>query len=70
MWSRWLSNSFQESSSYVLACKLKALRLDLKKWNEEVLGNVGKKKKDLMHGIRELDFIAEGRPLTKEGIYF
>jgi hypothetical protein len=35
-----------------------------------VLGNVGKKKKDLMHGIRGLDFIAEGQLLTKEGIYF
>ena len=24
--------------SYIVACKLKALKLDLKKWNEEVLG--------------------------------
>jgi hypothetical protein len=42
---------FQGSPSHVLACKLKALKSDLKKWNEKVFGNVGKKKKDLMDGI-------------------
>jgi hypothetical protein len=54
----WMSYSFQRSPSYILACKLKALKADLKKWNEEIFGNVGKKKKDLMDGIRGLDFIA------------
>jgi hypothetical protein len=36
-----------------------------------MLGNVGKKKKELMEGIRELDVISEGQPLfeVKEGIY-
>lgn len=34
---------------------LKALKVHLKKWNEEILGNVGKRKKDFMDGIRELD---------------
>jgi hypothetical protein len=50
----------------VLACKLKALKVDLKKWNEDIFGNVGKRKKDLMDGIRELDVIAEGRTLIEE----
>jgi hypothetical protein len=54
----WMPYSFQRSPSYILACKLKALKADLKKWNEEIFGNVGKKKKDLMDGIRGLDFIA------------
>jgi hypothetical protein len=48
--------------SYVLASKLKALKADLKKWNEELFGDVGKKKKkknELLAGIRELDIIAE-----------
>jgi hypothetical protein len=45
----WLSYSFQGSPSYILASKLKALKVDLKK------------KKDLLDGIRELDFIAECR---------
>jgi hypothetical protein len=30
----WDSYSFQGLPSFVLACKLKALKLDLKKWNE------------------------------------
>jgi hypothetical protein len=37
----------------------------LKKWNAEVFGNVGKRKKVLLDGIRELDMIAEGRPLNE-----
>ena len=57
---RWLSYSFKGSPSYVLACKLKVLKSNLKKWNEEVFSNVRKKKNDLMDGIWELDFIAEG----------
>lgn len=37
--------------------------MDLKRWNEEVFGNVGKQKKDLLFGICDLNIIAEGRPL-------
>jgi hypothetical protein len=55
----------QGSSSYALARKLKALKLDLKKWNEEIFGNVGQRKKE-MDGIRKLDMIAEGRSLIKD----
>ena len=32
----WDSYVFQGTASFVLARKLKALKLDLKKWNEEV----------------------------------
>jgi len=49
-----------------LASKLKALKAHLKKWNEDIFGNVGKWKKDLMDGIRVLDVIAEGRILIEE----
>ena len=34
----WDSYIFVSSPSYIMACKLKALKMDLKKWNEEVLG--------------------------------
>jgi len=36
------------------------------KWNEEVFGNVGKKKKELLEGIRDQDIIAEDRGLVEE----
>jgi sulfate adenylyltransferase subunit 1 (EFTu-like GTPase family) len=39
---------------------LKALKVDLKKWNEEEFGDIRKKYKDYLEGIRELDFSAEG----------
>jgi hypothetical protein len=33
----WMSYSFQGSLSFILECKLKALKIDLKEWNEEVM---------------------------------
>jgi hypothetical protein len=63
----WLkSYNFQGSPSFVLAHKLRALKMDLKEWNEEIFGDVGKRKKELMDGIRELDIIVEGRSLIEE----
>jgi hypothetical protein len=35
----------------VLVYKLNDLKLDLKKWNEEVFGNAGKQKRDLLDCI-------------------
>jgi hypothetical protein len=35
-------------ASFVLARKLKALKIDLTKWNEEVFGNVARKKRNLL----------------------
>ena len=37
---------FQGLPSFILASKLKALKVDLNKWNEEIFGDVGKKRKD------------------------
>jgi hypothetical protein len=54
-----LSYEFFGLPSYILGNKLKALKTDLKKWNEEVFGEVGKKKKELLEGIRELDLVEE-----------
>jgi hypothetical protein len=42
----WDSYLFQGSRSFVFARKLKALKLDLKKWNEKVFGNVERNKED------------------------
>ena len=51
----------QGSPSFILANKLKALKMDLKRWNREEFGNIGQKKNNLMHSLHLLDTIAEGR---------
>jgi hypothetical protein len=61
----WESYDFQGLPSYVLAKKLKALKADLKKWNEEVFGDVGKKE-ELLEGIKELEGLEESRGLVEE----
>jgi hypothetical protein len=43
-----MSYEFYGLPSYVLSNKLKALKADLKKWNEEVFGDLGKKKNELL----------------------
>jgi hypothetical protein len=62
----WISYEFFGLPSFVLANKLKALKVDLKKWNEEVFGDIGKKKKELLEGIRELELIVERRCLEED----
>jgi hypothetical protein len=62
----WDSYSFQGTPSYVLACKLKALKLDLKKWNKEVFGNVERNKRKLFEDLQALDFVEESRALVDE----
>jgi hypothetical protein len=52
----------------VFARKLKALKIDLKKWNEEVFRNVGVQQKKLEKSLSELDLIAEERLLSKKRI--
>ena len=43
----WTSYLFQGNLSFILAKKLAALKLDLKKWNEAEFGNVTIKKQHL-----------------------
>ncbi|XP_059454993.1 uncharacterized protein LOC132185205 [Corylus avellana] len=64
--SWWGSYLFEGLPSFVLANKLKSLKLDLKKWNEEGFGDIGRKKKELLEGIQELDALAELRGLVQE----
>jgi hypothetical protein len=60
------SYNYEGKSSYVLAQKLKALKADLKKWNEEVFGDVGKRKWEIMESLCALDLLAEERSLTED----
>jgi len=64
MW--WMSYEFSGLPSFILANKLKDLKIDLKKWNEEVFGGIGKKKKELLESIRELDLVEECRCLEED----
>jgi fructose-1,6-bisphosphatase/sedoheptulose 1,7-bisphosphatase-like protein len=48
----------------VLTKKLKALKADLKKWNEVVFGDVGKKEEELLEGIKELQGLEESQGLV------
>jgi hypothetical protein len=59
----WDSYHFQGSPSFIVASKLKALKVDLRRWNEEVFGNVGRKKKILLEELCAFDIIEEERAL-------
>ena len=58
----WASYLFQGTPSFILAKKLAALKLDLKKWNEAKFGNVTFK--DLWSKLNVLDAKEENHRLT------
>jgi hypothetical protein len=60
----WSSYSFQGSPSFIFAQKLKALKADLKRWNEQVFGNVEFCKKALLEELNALDCLEEERGLA------
>lgn len=62
----WVSYDFRGSSSFVLDQKLKALKGDLKRWNEEVVGDVNCRKNQHLSEIEELDRQEESRVLEEE----
>ena len=51
----WNGYHFVGSPSYVLACKLKALKGDLKHWNKHVFGDESFRKKCLLAKLLDLD---------------
>uniref|UniRef100_A0A2N9G874 Reverse transcriptase domain-containing protein n=1 Tax=Fagus sylvatica TaxID=28930 RepID=A0A2N9G874_FAGSY len=62
----WESYQVDGTPSFILAKKLKALKLDLKKWNEKVFGNVGHKRNQLMLQLNQFDVLVEDRPLSED----
>ncbi len=62
----WESYSVIGAPSYMFAAKLKALKVDLKKWNATHFGHVSLQKKQMMVDLRGLDEVEESRPLTNE----
>jgi hypothetical protein len=49
-----------------VACKLKPLKANLRRWNEEVFGNVGRKKKILLEELCAFDIVEEVRAFDDE----
>ena len=60
----WDSYQFSRTPSYILDNKLKALKLDLKKWNESKFRNISTDKKKLVNDMLELDLVVDRRPLV------
>uniref|UniRef100_A0A2N9EHP5 Reverse transcriptase domain-containing protein n=1 Tax=Fagus sylvatica TaxID=28930 RepID=A0A2N9EHP5_FAGSY len=62
----WESYSFSGTPSFEFASKLKALKADLKHWNENQFGHVSLKKQQMIADLRELDDEKDSRPLSIE----
>ena len=62
----WDSYQFYGTPSYILAHKLKALKLDLKKWNATEFGHISTKNTKLENDMLALDLVADWRPLVAE----
>jgi hypothetical protein len=52
--------------SFILACKHKALKANVKVWNEEVFSNIGRQKKLLLEELRGLEVVEEEGALCDE----
>ena len=66
MRSWWESYLFQGSPSFILANKLKSLKLDLKRWNVEEFGNIGRRVQNLWKDLNVLEAIENDRVLSAE----
>jgi hypothetical protein len=52
------------TDSFVFVAKLKALKVDLKKWNDTQFGHVSLQKKQMMADLRDLDEMEHSYPLS------
>jgi hypothetical protein len=55
----WEFYQFEGTPSFILLRKLRALKMDLKKWNAEVFGNVLIKKRQAMTDLNEVEAAAK-----------
>lgn len=54
---------------YILACKMKTLKVKLKEWSKTVQGNLGLQKQNILNQLYELDMIQEQRCLSEDESY-
>uniref|UniRef100_A0A2N9FRM3 Reverse transcriptase domain-containing protein n=1 Tax=Fagus sylvatica TaxID=28930 RepID=A0A2N9FRM3_FAGSY len=64
--SWWESYQVDGTPSFVLAHKLKALKGDLKKWNDTEFRHLNLQKKQLLADLGEIDAVEDSRPLNIE----
>ena len=64
--SWWESYLFQGSPSFILANKLKLLKLDLKRWNVEEFSNIGHRVQNLWKDLNVLEAIEDDHVLSAE----
>ena len=62
----WDSYQFLGTPSFILANKLRSLKLDLKKWNNSNFGNLSMNKTKLKAELLEFDIVEERHPLGVE----
>ena len=64
----WNSFDVRGASSFVVAEKLKALKIKLKRWNKEVFSRVETRKNQALENMARWDTIVVVRPLTQTKI--
>ena len=64
--SWWEAYIFEGSPSYIMASKLKALKVDLKQWNAQEFGNVAYQQQCNLHSLHVLETLAESWSLSEE----
>ena len=60
----WENFVFRGTNSYVIAEKLKVLKLELKSWNKEVFGRLEDRKKITLQNLANWDALGAQRSLT------
>jgi hypothetical protein len=62
----WISYHFQGSPTFIFSQKLKALKNDLKRWNQKEFGNVEFRMQRVLEELYALDKLEEQRGLAPE----
>ncbi|KAG5617008.1 hypothetical protein H5410_016832, partial [Solanum commersonii] len=65
----WNSAIYVGKPDYILACKLKLLKVKLKEWSKTVHGNLGMQKQSILNQLAKLDQIQDQRILSDDESY-
>ncbi|WMV48297.1 hypothetical protein MTR67_041682 [Solanum verrucosum] len=65
----WDSEIFMGRPDYILACKLKSLKVKLKEWSRTAQGNLGLQKQNILNQLYDLDVTQAHRCLSDDESY-